>query len=501
MGVAATLGIAALAAASCTGPVSRTEDERVDLRVGFGAPTPSGLRILTRLLFAESLLSLGWDGRAVAGLAETWEWQDGGRTLRLRLRPDLKFHDGRPVTAQFAAGLLTRRVEDEKASPVYVGGLEYVEGVSTPDDVTLEVRLSRPDTFLLSALDDLLIMDEPASIGTGPFRVSVSEPRVGLKNSEYHRGPPPIDRVEIVPFDTQRSALAAMMRGEVDMVQEVARESVEFLEGASRIATYTSVRPFYIPLVFNLRHPILRRVEVRRALSDAIDREQIVTDAMRGHGQVAQDPVWPSHWAYSAAASRHTYNPEAARLRLDALGLPVKPALPGDGRMASRFRLTCLYWADDPDFERIALILQRQFAAVGVDLVLEAVKTAELGERNKRGDFEVHLFRLLGGRSFDWTYRFWHSPSGNQAALQDTGYSGADRILERLRLANTDHETRTAVAELQQTFYDDAPAAFIAWIEATRAVDETFDVGEQNDPDIFANLWKWKPAGGRRAGR
>ncbi len=108
------------------------------------------------------------------------------------------------------------------------------------------------------------------------------------------------------------------------MLQEVARESVDFFEGASDIRTIASIRPYYIPLVFNLRHPVLRRVDVRRALVEAINRDEIVTQAMRGHGMVADDPIWPYNWAYSAAARRYAYNPAAASLRLDAAGLPVE---------------------------------------------------------------------------------------------------------------------------------------------------------------------------------
>lgn len=502
---AAGLGLAALMAGCASPEVEKTADVR--LKIGFGASAETrarSQRMLSQFFFAESLLSLGWDGRPVPGLVETWEWRDAGTTLRLKLRSGLKFHDGGAVTAPLVAALLRLRVKDANGGSVpYVGGFEHVEQIDSRDDLTLDIQLRRPDSFLLGALDETLVIDDKApDIGTGPFRITGYTPHlVAEKNPDYHRGPPAIDRVEIINYETQRSALAAMMRGEVDMVQEVARESVEFLQGASRINTYTSLRPFYIPLVFNLRHPVLGRVEVRRALLQAIDKSQIVKDAMNGHGRVAEDPVWPLHWAYTTAARTHTYNPEAARLRLDALGLPLRPAAADKQQMASRFRITCLYWADDQEFERIALLLQRQLAAVGVDVVLEPVKGDDLGARLKTGDFEMHLFRLLGGRSFDWTYRFWHSSLGKGAGIQDTGYSGADAILERLRSASGDDETRQAVADLQQRFYQDAPAAFIAWIEATRAVDESFDVGGPNDPEILANTWKWKPAEARKAQR
>ena len=130
--------------------------------------------------------------------------------------------------------------------------------------------------------------------------------------------------------------------------------------------------------------------------------------------------------------------------------------------------------------------------------VLQGAGQRELAERARSNDFDVYLFRLAGGRAFDWTYRFWHSPQGFAAALQDSGYSGADDVLERLRTATLDHEIRTAVADLQQRFYEDAPAAFLTWIKGTRAVDSRFDVGEPTDPDIFNKLWKWRPAEARK---
>jgi peptide/nickel transport system substrate-binding protein len=479
-----------------------------EIRIGFSAFSTSrgeGLRLLSGTLYGESLLTLGWDGQVIPLLAESWEWLDAGRTLRLQLRPGLKFHDGQPVTSQVVSRIIDAQIARlrENSAP----GFDYVEKVQPLDERVVVITMSRPDTFLINSLDQLLITEEKdgRSVGTGPFVITPGTPPasglVAERFAGYHRGPAGIARVKVVPYDTQRSAFTALMRGDVDMVPDVARESVEFLQGASRIDLYPSLRPFYVPLVFSLRHPVFRRVEVRRALSEAIDRDQIVKVAMRGHGRVAQDPVWPHHWAYSAATRAHGYNPEAVRLRLDAMGLPVRPAPAGSNRMASRFRFTCLYWSEDPEFERIALLVQRQLAAVGVDMVLEPVQTVDLSARVGAGNFEAHLFRMNGGRSFASTYYFWHSPEPMHNTMHDSGYSGSDAILERIRVARTDDETRRAVSDLQQQFYDDAPAIFLAWLESTRAVDAQFALGQRNDPDIFAHLWQWRPTGQQQASR
>jgi len=465
---------------------ARTAPVEETLRIG-ARGSGEAPKVISESLFAEPLVALDWSGRPVERLATQWQWQDEGLALRLQLRQGVRFHDGTPITAEIVAAILRQQVATGAR------GFEALSRIDASDARSIVLRLTGPDAFLIGALSKVSVVDQnKPDIGTGPFRIVSRMPLEAVKNAAYYRGSPAIDRIQVVPYDTPRAVWAGLMRGDVDMALEVSGDSLEFLEGATRVKLYSSLQPFYLPLVFNVRHPILARVEVRRALVEAIDREEIIAAGMRGHGQVADDPVWPSHWAYNPAARRHTYNPAAARARLDAAGLPVRPAPSGSGRSASRFRITCLFFNEDPQFERVALLLQRQLAAVGVDLHLEGATQAVLTGRAARGDFDTHLFQMASGRSFDWTYRFWHSP-GPGAAMQDSGYRGADEVLDRLRKARNDADIRIAVGDLRERFYEDVPAAFMAWLQTTRAIDARFDVGEHSDPEVFANLWRLRP--------
>ena len=447
--------------------------------------------MLTDMLYAEQLVVTDWSGRVVERLASRWSWDDDGLALRVQLRPGVRLHDGRLLTSTLVAAILRPRFRTHP-------GFAYVTALEAPREDTLVFRLSRPDAFLVDALSVTQIVD--GDVGTGPFKIKSRTPTIETeRNDAYYRGLPGLSHVSIVPYDRQRTAWAAMMRGEVDMLQEAARESVDFLQNASEIKTYSSIRPFYIPLVFNQRNPVLGHVEVRRAIAEAIDREEIVTQAMRGRGMVADDPIWPFNWAYSAAARRHVHNSATAALRLDSAGFRMQPPRPGE--MMSRFRLGCLFWREGPQFERIALLLQRQFANVGIDLVLEPASQEDSVNRVRTGRFDTYLMFMTSGRTFEKTYTFWHSPPPAGRALQDIGYSGADAVLDRLRVARSEPDIRAAVAELRQRFYEDVPAAFLAWPETTRAIDARFDVGAHDDPDIFANLWQWRPAASQEARR
>jgi peptide/nickel transport system substrate-binding protein len=468
----------------------------MDLRVGFGVAAGPvreyATRVILSSLYTEPLIRTDWNGRPVAHLAESWRWEDDGRSLILRIREGVKFHDAARVTSSSVIPRLDAWRRSRMAEDGYVGGFLNVISVEATDDQTVAIRLRQPDTVLLDELSEVTINAvHDREIGTGPFKLLQRDPPAVERFDDYHGGPPAIRTVSLVPFESQRSAWAALLRGDIDVVQEVERDAVEFIEGSTQVKTYTSLRPFYIAFVFNLHHKALANVEVRRALSEAVDRDEIIRDALRGYAQPASDPVWPAHWAYGGATRRYPHDPGAARDRLDRAGLVMQPA--AGGRMASRIRLTCLFPASEPQFERIALMLQRQLARAGVDLMLTGMPASKVIEAAGTGNFDTLLLPIRGGTSINTGYGFWRSRTG-AGVLLNSGYTGADKVFDHLRTVRSDAEVRAAVADLQQRFYEDAPAVFLAWQQTTRAVDARIDVSDGAEPDVFTNMRRWRPA-------
>ena len=461
------------------------------------------------MLFAEGLMAIDKHGRPTERLAESWKWEDDGLTLRVHLRPGVRFHDATPVTAEVVTNILRQRIDAAlRQRKEKLEGFEAVKSIEALDTQTILFHLSRPDGFLPSVLGNTSIVDDKKpDVGTGPYRLVSKSPKlVAERNTSYYRGLPGFEQIIVSGYPTPRAAWAGLMAGDVDLALEINGESVEFIEGAAQFETYSSIQPYYIPLVFNFRNPILARPEVRRAIFEAIDREEIVSQAMRGRGQVADDPIWPAHWAaLRPPGKRPPPNQNAARMRLDTAQLPLRAA--GSGQRASRFQLKCMFYNGDPQFERIALLLERQLAAVDIDLVPEGLSYNEVVSRLQAGQFDSYLFRLTSGRDLTWVYRFWHSPSGALGTVrQNTGYSGADAVLDRLRQARDDQdqeneEIRVGVSDLRQRFYDDLPAVFLAWMQTTRAVDKKFDLGDRTDPEILANIYRWRPATDQTASR
>ena len=167
------------------------------------------------------------------------------------------------------------------------GGFEPEARVDAEGSDTLVLHLARPEAFVMTDLAGLALeLLQDRSIGTGPYRRVASDVRPATDNrppdvrlaafDEYYRGRPEIDVIELTRYEEQRSAWAALMRGNIDAVHEVSPSALDFVEAQTTVKTFPFTRPYYIQLLFNLRHPVLRMPAVRQALSQAVDRQKLV---------------------------------------------------------------------------------------------------------------------------------------------------------------------------------------------------------------------------------
>lgn len=466
-------------------------DDRGDLTVRIAAAVPpvrlarAGVNALVERLTTEPLLATGSNGRAVAGLADSWIWDAGHLRLRLKLHAGVLFHDGTPLSAAIASESALNALRDSPPA-----SLTSIESIAAIDDRTVEVRLREPDSFLIEDLAGVsLTLPKQHQVGNGPFAlVDNTSDHIRLRAfPQYYRGRPALQNLEIDLYPTQRNAWAAMLRDQADVLYEVSRDALEFVQAETRVRTYSYPRPYYVMLAFNVRHPALGSAAVRRAINQAIDRNGIVREGLRGQGRPADGPLWPEHWAYAKPRHSFGFDPDAAERELDGAGFRMPSATTGD-RRRSRLSFTCLVYHEDSRFERTALLVQKQLYDIGIDMQLEPVGLVDMMSRISAGNFEAFLFEGAGGKS--WTYTLWHSPRGQ--TLIDSGYHSADAVLDRLRHATSDEAERAAIADLNEVFSSDPPAAFLAWQSQTRAASRRLSIPDEPGQDILSSgvqLW------------
>ncbi len=169
--VGALASVIVIAAWSCELRISPQADGKpATLRIGVSvgqmaaADPQNGVRQVTQNLAVEGLVKIGEDGRATAWLAQSWDFTPDGRTLKMHLRPDLKFHDGSAVSAPVVAHLL------ETLLPSFMGpAFADVESIAASGQTDINIQLRQRSPFVLEALELQLRSPGPAKAGTGPF--------------------------------------------------------------------------------------------------------------------------------------------------------------------------------------------------------------------------------------------------------------------------------------------------------------------------------------------
>jgi peptide/nickel transport system substrate-binding protein len=354
-------------------------------------------------------------------------------------------------------------------------------GAASVDSVEIDFRRASP--LLLDLLGVQLKKPGQAIVGTGPFMAEAQSTTLLKANPRYHLGPPSIDEIRIEQFPSVRTAWAELLRDRIDMLYEVPLDALDSLQSSTNVAVFKFTRPYQLMLVFNTESSAIRPAAVRRGLNMAIDRTQLVRQALNAHGLPSTSPIWPRHWAVQGAPPPSRFDPQQAAR---ALG-------------AAHVRFSCLI-APDQIYERIALELKRQLAIVGVDMEVQAVPVDEMFMAVQKRRYDAILFDGISGPPLLRVYGLWYSSGKLNPGT--FGNAAVDAALDRVRHAETEADYREAVVRLEQTFVDDPPAVFLFWSERARAVSKRFVVPVQPDREILGTLRLWKPANAeRRASR
>ncbi len=323
------------------------------------------------------------------GLAESWEQVDPN-TLQLTLRPDVRFSDGEPVDADAVVANFDRAksIEASPSAAFYAN----IESVTALDDMTVEIKLVRPSTSLLSDLSRLPgMMMSPLSFDASPDTDPVGaggwthdadssnpgEVEVFQANPDYwDPSQVQIQTIEL-RFLENDAANNAMLGGQVDVIElRTQGDTPTFEDGGYQLITRPNTNVNYVQMMDTdgtLLEP-LGDERVRQALSLAIDREAFNQGVQFGQG----NPT-PAFWIegtpyYDPATEAMAYDPDQARALLAEAGYP-------DG-----FDVTF------PSFGGLvtaAEALQQMWADVGVNAEIVLVEPGTLANEMRSGNYAL----------------------------------------------------------------------------------------------------------------
>ena len=294
------------------------------------------------------LVTIDPDLNIIPDLAESWDISNDGRVYTFHLRPEAKFHDGRPVTAHDVQWSLERVTNPLTESPVvdqYLGDIVGVKeklagdaptisGVRFIDEHTIEFTIDEAKSYFLAkltyptgfVLDQDNVEANPRSWfrepnGTGPFRLKeyvVGETLVLSRNENFHLGPPKLEEVEFIlsggtsllMYENDEIHVAGVGLADLDRLNDPSNELYPELKTAP-----ASFSVNYIGL--NVNEPPLDDVKVRQALNLAIDKQEIASIVLGDLVRPADGILPPDFPGYAEEVRGYEFDPVRAKQLLE----------------------------------------------------------------------------------------------------------------------------------------------------------------------------------------
>lgn len=413
--------------------------------------------------------------------AKSYEVLDGGRLIRFTLREDIRWFDGRPLTAEDVE-FTYRLMIDPKTPTAYAENFKAVKAFRLTGPYSFEVEYDRPfakalitwamDILPKHALEGENLLDTKYSrqpLGAGPYKLREWIPgsRIVLEaNPDYFEGRPYIDRVvyRMIPdLSTQFLELKAGNLDTMDLtpLQYLYQTSGPGWDGSFRKFEYLAFG--YTFLGFNMNHPFFGDVLVRRAIDHAIDRRELVKGVLYGLGEMANGPYKPGTWQYNEEVEPREYDPERARALLAEAGWADTD---GDGlldRDGVPFAFSIITNQGNTQRIKAGVIIQQRLRDVGIKVELRTVEWAAfIKEFVDKGRFDAVILSWNILQDPD-IYSVWHSSQAVERGLNFTRYVNPelDDLLERGRRLVDPALRKPIYDEVQRILHDDAPYCFL----------------------------------------
>jgi len=388
-------------------PAAAQSVVRIGLNDDPDALDPTISRAYTgRLVFAalcDKLFDVTPDLKIVPQLATSYEWGPSQRSVVLKLRSGVKFHDGEPFNAEAVRFNIERHLNTPGS--FRKSEIGEIKSVDVINDLTVRLNLSEPLIPLLAALTDragMMISPKAAKelgdrFGTkpvcaGPYRFveRVAQGKiVGERFPDYwDKGNIHIDRVEFLPITDSTARLASLRSGDLHMIERVSPSDLAQIRGDSKLKVVGVPELGYQMIPLNVNNGPKGKVlgadpRIRQAIDLAIDRETIVKTIFANEYIPGNQFVSPASPYYNAKFPVRKRDVVKARQLLQAAG-------------ASNLAFTLIV-PPERDRQEAALVLQAMLAEAGITMTIQSQENVTMLQAGRRGDFEAY-FTFWSGR-------------------------------------------------------------------------------------------------------
>lgn len=428
-------------------------------------------------LIQSTLIKTNVDLEFENDLATGYEVSDDNLAWTFKIRDDVKFTDGQPLTAKDVAYTING-IKDSEGSEC---DLSFVDEAVATDGKTVEIKLNKPFNALLYQLANIGIVPEHAHgkdygtnpIGSGRYKLEQwdqGQQAILVANPDYYGEKPSVERV-VVLFTEEDAALAAAAAGEVDVAWTSATLADSTPNGYDLLSCKSvDSRGISLPVdqpggtksddegTYQVGNAVTSDLAVRQAINYGIDRDQLVKNVMNGHGTVAYSVGDGMPWA--SADMKVKTDVEAAKKYMTDGGW----VLGADGVFAKgdlRASIDLYYPASDSVRQAIAEEFKNQMAQIGIEV--KTVGSTWTSDGIYAHQYSDPIVWGWGSNAPIEIYNIYYSTGNSNAA----GYNNAatDAHIDAALATPTVEES---YAEWQKAYWDGAtgpaPQGDAAWV-------------------------------------
>ncbi|MCG3203385.1 MAG: Oligopeptide-binding protein AppA [Elusimicrobia bacterium] len=440
-------------------------------------------------------------------LAESWDVSHQGKTITFHLRKNVQWHDGVPFTS--ADVLFTYHMLIATHTQTAFGeDYKLITKAETPDPFTFRVTYGEPFAPALESWgmgiipkhiyeghDINTFKANRQPIGTGPFvfKEWIPDEKIVLTaNPHYFRGRPPLNRYiyRIVPdMSVQFLELRQGSLGGMSPTPDQFNGYPEFFDSYNKFH-YPAFRYDYV--AFNLTHSLFSDIRVRQAISESINRQEIIDGVYQGLAVPATGPFPPTSWAYNPNVKVPAYDLEAAKNKLAAAGWIDHD---GDGLLDKNgkiFEFTLTTNQGNKVRESMSQIIQNSLRRIGIKMDIRIVEWSVFLKYMEEKQFEAVLLGWNLARDPD-CHAIWHSSNIGKGQYNFVTYKNTevDQLIEEGRHTFDREKRKNIYQKIHALIANDTPYAFLVVPESLPVVHKKYIGVEQAPAGIGWNFEEW----------
>ncbi|MDD2372228.1 MAG: ABC transporter substrate-binding protein [Syntrophomonadaceae bacterium] len=435
-------------------------------------------RLIAAAIYEGLLCYDAKSGELQPRLARKWKYSSDGKTLTIHLKENIKFHNGKKLTAGEVKSAWEKSFSESKewsnislflsivgSNAMLDGYKKEISGIQVVNDGTLKIVFDQPNTaftYMLTSpvfwVYDSSAENSPAP-GTGPYLLKEKQEDKDfllLRNEKYHRGMPRLAAINFRIYDDEITALEDYKSGKLDYLDSIPFNQLKAIKKDPQYKKLYLSRPLLntYSLVFHVnKQPFVDGYLLRRALNYAIDRKAI-NDTILGGAYIPARGAVPSGMAgYKSNMSGYSYDPEKARQLLEDAGYIVGDQL-----------IPVLISYDNDDGHRAVMeMVAQQLNQVGISVEFSPMEWDYY--KKQLGKMQIACGRVSWYADYpdpdNFLYSMFHSSKIGVSNYSAYHNPQVDKLLDSSRKQVNAEKRLEFLHQAEEIIVDDAPCLWL----------------------------------------